>query len=168
MEAVVSHLLGRGHGLGVGCCVGADQIALGACPPQRVRVLAAFGANGQGAGCWSALPAVSAHHAGGGAVNWWAGGGPQVALRQRLASRSVALAKLATAGAVVFVSSPHSRGSFLLAGKAAARGLPVVVFPLGFPPEALPPLSPQGGSWVPAGEGLWGLGWSWLGAGWLL
>ena len=180
VEAVVSHLLGRGHYLAVGCCVGADQVALGACPPQRVRVLAAFGpvsppfeapsGRYSAPGSWrsSAVGAVAAHLLAGGAVSWWAGGGPQVALRQRLASRSAALAKLATAGAVVFVSSPHSRGSFLLAGRAAARGLPVVVFPLGFPAEELPPLSPQGGSWVLAGQGLWGLGWRWLWAGSLL
>jgi hypothetical protein len=165
VEAVVARLLAGGSTLAVGCCVGADEVALGACPASRVQVLCALGPAGAGAGSWSAVAPVCAHQRAGGRVTWWAGGGPRVPLRRRLAARSGALAQLATAGAVVFLGSPNSRGSLIVASEVARRGLPVVGFPLGFPAEALPRLTAQGGAWVPAGEGVWGFGWRWVEGG---
>lgn len=161
VRAVVSSLLAGGCSLAVGCCVGADQRALGSCAPGQVRVLAAFGPAGQGACAWSAVSAVLAHASAGGLVSWWAGGGPRVPLRRRLAARSAAVARAATVGAVVFLASPHSRGSLIVAQGVARRGLPVVAFPLGFPASALPRLGVCG-AWVPAGSGGWVEGWRWV------
>ncbi len=100
------------------------------------------------------------------AVSWWAGGGPAVPLRSRLAARSAACVAAAAAGSVcgsgfvAFVAAgSRSVGTWRSVRLAAAAGLPVVVFPVGGA-VPLPSLAP-GGSWVVAGGGVWRLGWSW-------
>jgi hypothetical protein len=88
----------------------------------------------------------------------------------RLRGRSLALVRFVAgsgsgAGLVAFVSSPGSRGSFLSVRAAAGAGLPVVVFPVGFPASRLPVL-PGGGRWVPAASsGVWAGGFRWVPAG---
>jgi predicted Rossmann fold nucleotide-binding protein DprA/Smf involved in DNA uptake len=150
VAGVARSLVAAGASLVVGCAVGADAAVLSSgVPPSALRVLAAFGPGGAGAWVGSAVSAVRAFAAAGGAVVWWAGGGPAVPLRARLAARTRAVVTEASAGLVVFFGSPASRGSVLAAQLAAARGLPVVAFPLRFPPAQLPALSV--GSWVPAG-----------------
>jgi hypothetical protein len=155
---VARALVGAGRSLAVGCCVGADEAALQEAGPgsPAVRVLAAWGPAGEGAGPASAVASVLAHEAAGGPVAWWAGGGAAVPLRARLAARTRAVVGAADAGLVVWLR-PGSRGSRLAAEAAVGRGLPVVAFPVGG--GSLPSLGP--GSWVPAGAGPWAAGWRW-------
>ena len=155
VAGVARSLVSAGAVLVVGCAAGADAVVLAAVPPGSVRVFAAFGPGGAGdAGSASAVPVVSRFAAAGGSVVWWAGGGATRPLRARLTARTAAVVSAASVGRVVFLGSPVSRGSLLAAGFAAARGLPVVAFPLGFPPAQLPLLGP--GVWRPAGgTGLW-------------
>lgn len=159
--SVARQLVAAGCSLVVGCCAGADAAAVSAVPPASVRVLAAFGPSGAGtAGKASAVAVVQSFAAAGGAVSWWAGGGPGVPLSARLAARTRAVVAQASASLVVFFASPVSRGSALAARSAVARGLPVVAFPLGFPASQLPSLGP--GCWVPAGgSGVWSGSWLW-------
>lgn len=166
---VARELVAGGCSLVVGCCVGADAAvlapvpgALGAALPGRaVRVLCAWGPGGAGAGPTSAGRAVLAAEASGVSIRWWAGGGPSVPLVARLARRTRAVVAEASAGLVVFPASPSSRGSWLAAAAAVARGLPVLVFPVGFAAELLPQLGV--GRWVPAGgAGMWDSAWRWV------
>lgn len=156
---VVSDLAASGASFVVGCCVGVDAALLaavpGSVPPYLVRCLCAFGAGGVGSGGFSAVGQVSAFAGFGGAVSWWAGGSVAVPLYARLSVRTRAVIASASAGLVVFFSSPVSRGSLLACHCALARGLPVVVFPVGFAGSALPLLG--AGAWVPVGGG--GFGW---------
>ena len=163
---VACELLAGGCLLAVGCCVGADASLLAfalAVPGSRlgrVRCLCAFGRAGVGAGPVSAVAAVSAFAAGGGSVSWWAGGPASVPLSARLAARTQAVVSSASAGLVVFLAEPGSRGSLLAASRAVSRGLPVVAFPL-FPATRLPLLGI--GAWVPAGASSpWRFGWRWV------
>ena len=144
----------------VGCCVGADAAVMAALPASWLAVFAAFGPSGQGACSLSAVGPVGLAVAAGAAVTWWAGGGSAVPLPARLAARTRAVVGAASAGLLLFPASPTSRGSWLAARLAVARGLPVVVVPLGFPPSALPLLGP--GAWVasPLVPG----GWAWSAA----
>lgn len=144
----------------VGCCLGADAVALGCLAPSRLSVFAAFGPGGAGAGRWSAVAAVSVCAALGARVSWWAGGGLAVPLPARLAARTRAVVGAASSGLLLFPASPASRGSWCAARLAAARGLPVVAFPLGFAPGALPALGR--GGWQPSP---WRGGWRWVAAG---
>jgi hypothetical protein len=162
LVASVAHsLVAAGASLVVGCAVGADAAVVTAVPPAVLQVLAAFGPGGAGAWSGSAVSAVWAFAATGGAVVWWAGGGPAVPLRARLAARTRAVVAKASAGLVVFFGSPASRGSVLAAQLAAARGLPVVTFPLGFAPAQLPLRGC--GFWTPAGgSGVWAAAWVWV------
>lgn len=154
-------LAGSGCSLVVGCCRGADAAVLSAVPATRVRVLCAFGPAGQGAGSASAVGPVLAFAASGGAVAWWAGGGAAVPLFARLARRTRAVVLSASSGLVLFPSSPESRGSWLAADLAAARGLPVVVVPLGFSPSLLPLLG--AGGWVRVkSSGVFAGAWRWV------
>jgi predicted Rossmann fold nucleotide-binding protein DprA/Smf involved in DNA uptake len=158
VAGVARSLVAAGASLVVGCAVGADTAVVSAVSPAALRVLATFGPGGAGAWAGSAGSAVRAFAAAGGAVVWWAGGGPTVPLRARLAARTRAVVAEASAGLVVFFGSPMSRGSVLAAQLAAARGLPVVAFPLGFAPAQLPLLGC--GSWAPAGgSGVWAEAW---------
>ena len=79
-------------------------------------------------------------------VSWLAGGSLAVPLPARLSARTRAVVGSASVCAVVFFASPSSRGSFLAARAAVARGLPVFAFACGFDPELLPLLG-SGGSW---------------------
>jgi hypothetical protein len=161
VAGVTRSLVAAGASLVVGCAVGADAAVVAAVPPAALRVLAAFGPGGAGAWAGSAVSAVRAFAAAGGAVVWWAGGGPAVPLRARLAARTRAVVAEASAGFVVFFGSPMSRGAALATRCAVARGLPVLAFPLGFAPAQLPLLGY--GSWVPAGgSGVWAGAWVWL------
>ncbi|WP_456374136.1 hypothetical protein [Thiolapillus sp.] len=66
----------------------------------------------------------------------------------------------ASSGLVAFLSSPSSRGSALACRLAAARGLPVVAFPLGFHGQQFPALG--AGQWVPCQQGgVWAAAWQW-------
>ena len=149
-----------GCSLVVGCCCGADAAVFSSVPASRV--LCAFGPAGEGAGPASAVGPVLAFASSGGAVAWWAGGGPSVPLFARLARRTRAVASAASSGLLLFPSSPVSRGSWLAAGFAVARGLPVVVVPLGFSPALLPALGV--GRWARmSGVGVFGDAWRWIG-----
>lgn len=185
ISRVVSSVLRAGRSVAVGCASGADRAilssALSALPAPAsspwLRVFAAFGPGGAGsAGAASAVGAVAAAASravspGHGlaspvVVSWWAGGGPGVPVRARLVSRSLALVSAVAAsgpgaGLVAFVSSPvlAGSGSWSAVSAAAAAGVPVVVFPFGFPAASLPSLGV--GSWVPAGAGVWSGGWRW-------
>lgn len=151
--SVALAVLWSGAGLAVGCCVGADAVALSAAASagvaSRLAVFSAFGPLGSGSPAGvcslSAVGAVRSAVAAGASLRSWAGGGVAVPLAARLASRSRTVAAAASAGVVVFLS-PASRGSVLLAQSVAARGLPVVAFPAGG--GVLPPLAPRG-RWVP-------------------
>ena len=154
-------LAGSGCSFVVGCCRGADAAAVSAVPVASARVLCAFGPAGEGAGPASAIVPVLAFAASGGAVAWWAGGGASVPLFARLARRTRAVVSSASSGLVLFPSSPVSRGSWLAADLAVARGLPVVVVPLGFSSSLLPSLG--GGQWARANaSGVFGSAWCWV------
>jgi hypothetical protein len=167
VAAVAREFVADGCDLVVGCCAGADAAVLaalagagGCAAGAPLRVLCAWGPGGTGAGPASAVGAVLAAAGAGVPVDWWAGGGPDVLLRTRLSRRTRAVVAEASAGLVLFPSSPASRGSWLAASAAADRGLPVVAFPLGFPPAELPELGV--GAWVPVGgAGLWSGAWRW-------
>jgi hypothetical protein len=119
---VARGVLASGRPLVLGCCTGADAAALGACPPgSAVRVLAAFGPGGAGAGRHSAVSRVAAFAAAGGAVSWWAGGGSAVPLAWRLAARTRAVVQAGSGGLVAVFGAPGSRGSLLACRAAAGR-----------------------------------------------
>jgi hypothetical protein len=150
---VASGLASSGASFAVGCCCGADAALLsavpGSLPPSLVRCFAAFGPAGEGAGPFSAAASVQAFAASGGCVQWWAGGAATVPLRSRLAGRTRAVVAAADRGLVAFFGSPSSRGSLFACRLALSRGLPVLVFPVGFPAAELPLLG--AGYWVPFG-----------------
>lgn len=164
VAGVSSSLAAAGFSVAVGCCVGADSAVLSSVPSSALRVFAAFGPvsppwaaarySAPGACALSAVAEVARALLGGAVVSWWAGGGPSVPLRARLAARSAAVVGAASAGAVVFFAAPSSRGSFLAARLAAGRSLPVVAVPLGFSGAALPLLA-AGGFWQSVGAGVW-------------
>jgi predicted Rossmann fold nucleotide-binding protein DprA/Smf involved in DNA uptake len=161
---VARGVLASGRPLVLGCCTGADAAALAACPPgSAVRVLAAFGPGGAGAGRHSAVAPVAAFAAAGGAVSWWAGGGSAVPLAWRLAARTRAVVQAGSGGLVAVFGAPGSRGSLLACRAAAGQGSPVLAFPVGFRGELLPVLG--AGAWVPAGgAGVWAGAWRWRSA----
>lgn len=157
---VVQSLQSSGCCLVVGCCTGADEVALRTSLPASVHVMCAFGPGGLGSCRWSAVDAIDFHYQFNGSISWWSGGGPLVPLRARLARRTQAVVSAASSGLVVFPSSPSARGSWLATRLAVSRCLPIVVFPMGFPPSQLPSLGT--GSWVPvSGPGMWSLAWKW-------
>jgi len=177
LVAVVARaVLANGQSIAVGCAVGADEAVLCAVPfadRARVHVFAVHGvpvlAQGadlrgwQAPGSWrgSAVRSVAAHAAKGGPVSWWAGGAGHVPLVARLSGRTRACVRAATAGAVLFFGSPSSVGTALCGRLAAARGLPVRAFPLGFDGSALPSLG--AGAWEPVnGPGVWAGAWAWV------
>lgn len=143
---VVAAVLGGGARVSVGCCVGADALVVSAalgCRPARwsqVSVLAAFGPGGAGsAGALSSVAGVAAAAQFGASVAWWAGGGPAVPLRARLAQRSAAVvAGAAAAGRGALVLFSPGAGSLAAALPAAVRlAVPVFVFAPAAP-SALP------------------------------
>lgn len=162
VAAVAGELAGSGRSLVVGCCRGADAAALSAVRglPGAVSVLAAFGPGGQGAGPWSAVPAVLSFARTGGAVSWWSGGPAAVPLAARLRRRTEAVASAGAGGLVAFLGSPSSVGSLVACRVAARLGRPVVAFPVGFGGGSLPLLGP--GRWEPlGGSGVWSGAWLW-------
>ena len=98
VAAVARALAAAGHTLAVGCCVGVDAVVLSSVTPSALRVFAAFGPGGEGAGLHSAVAAARAVAAQGGAVVWWAGGGPAFPLSARLPRRTAAVVGAASAG----------------------------------------------------------------------
>lgn len=172
---VVFGVLSSGCSVCVGCAVGADALVvravLRAGAAARLRVFAVGSVSGWGFWRGSALGSVRAAAAAGAAVSWGSGGSSG-SLRARLALRSArcvgwaARARCAgsrSCGAVFFVVggpavSPGSWGSLVWAARAS---LPVVVFPCGVGASCLPSSLPVVGSvgWVPAGPGVWALGW---------
>lgn len=160
VRSTVRALLDAGYTIRVGCAVGVDAAVIDAVPPGRAASCHVFAVCGpvspsytapqgryQAPGAWSgtALASIARHSQAGGPVTWWAGGPPTVQLIPRLSARTRAMVAGATAGCLVFFSSPGSKGSTLCARSAAARGLPVFAVPLGFPGFELPSLG--NGSW---------------------
>jgi len=163
---VVSSVVGSGRSVSVGCCVGLDSIVLSALPlllGGGSRCFAAFGSDGVGSCCLSAVGAVSNFAAAGGSVSFWAGGGVSVALSARLSARTAVVVVSASVSAVVFFSSSSSVGSALACRLAVGRGLPVFAFPCGFSGSSLPSLG--SGSWIAVGgAGCWSGAWRWVSA----
>ena len=86
-------------------------------------------------------------------MSWWAGGGPHMPLRARLAERAAQVVSHASSG---LVAVQPGRGSWRACRLAAARGLPVVAFA-----TALETLGV--GEWAPCGgNGLWMGAWRWV------
>jgi len=175
---VVASLLRRGTRIATGCAVGADAAALSAClnagGAGALRVFAAFGVAGAGAWRGSAVAPVAAAAAAGATVHWLAGGDLRVPLHGRLAQRSAALVRaVACAGGGGLVAFPAAAcptglvpaatwrssgsGTWSSLALAAGLGLPVVVFPLDWSPDLLPPW--PGSAWSTAGAGVWAGGW---------
>jgi len=154
VSSVVSAVLsGSPARLAVGCSVGADSLVLSSVPLSalpRVSVFAAFGPGGRGGCSLSAVSVVLSAARGGASVRWWSGGQVAVALKLRLARRSVALVRFLSlhrpSALVCFLSSPKSRGSLLACRLAARLGVTVFVFCVGFSPSRLRRLAL--GSWV--------------------
>ena len=173
---VVGSLVSSGRSLSVGCAAGADAAVVSAAvmagAADSVRVHAVGGSCGAGfAGHASELSGVQAARAAGASVVWWSGGPASVPLRSRLVARSLACVSSAAA-TVAFVSGPPPRawsgsglwrscgsGTWSAVAASAIRGSSVVVFAPGA--AALPSL-PVGGSWVPAGSGVWSGGWKFV------
>jgi len=167
---VTQSLLSANRSISVGCATGADQAVIYACiahgPLFSLSIYAIGGQCGSGfAGSVSALNTVNQAASSGASVHWWSGGNQSVPVRQRLVSRSLACAGSAQS-LVGFVTLPPSQtwsgsglwrscgsGTWSTVAAANARGIPVVVFPVGawFP---LPHL-PVPGTWVVAGNGIW-------------
>jgi len=156
---VVTGLVEHGCFISVGCATGADKSAIQTLSPTQGQVFASFGPGGQGACRWSAVSAVARFSAKGGEVAWWSGGPPSLPLAARLSARTQAVAGAATA-LVAFFGSSAARGTRLACRVAVSRGVPVVVYPLGFPGTTLP--SVGAGRWVPlSSQGLWSGAWTW-------
>ena len=146
VSAVACRVVASGRAVAVGCCVGVDSVVLSSVPSWSVRCFAAFGVGGAGAG----------------SVSWLAGGSLAVPLPARLAARTRAVVCDASVCAVVFFASPSSRGSFLAARAAVARGLPVFAFACGFDSVLLPSLGDGDWSASPISDGLFSGGFEWF------
>jgi hypothetical protein len=97
----------------------------------------------------------------------------RLARRSQHLVRSVASGHAPGTGLVAFVAAPPPRpvragtswspcgsGTWSTVAMAAGHGLPVLVFPVGLSPAALPPLGQ--GRWQPAAAaGLWARAWRW-------
>jgi hypothetical protein len=178
VSGVVSSVLVGGCSVAVGCASGADEFVLSSVvssgAASRLSVFSAFGPGGVGAVRVSAVSSVLSALSAGASVQWWAGGGPRVPVRARLVRRSAAFVSFLASSPgsspsaslrtslVGFVSSPVVAGSGAWGevGLAVRCGVPVVVFPCGFPASALPSLGQ--GRWVSAGGGVWSGGWRWV------
>lgn len=179
VRGVVRSVMGSGRSLLVGCAVGVDAVALDEglrVAADRVSLFSAFGPGGAGAvGKVSNVAGVVRAAAVGVAVEWWAGGLASVPVRARLANRSLSAVRAVSGSGgvlVAVVNAPPPRsfgggafpscgsGSWSSVAAAVQLGVPVVVFPVGFPSRALPSL-PVPGQWVSAGSGVWSGGWKW-------
>jgi DNA repair protein RadC len=166
---VVQAVAAAGHTIVTGCAVGGDQQVIAACLAQglasRLVIFAAFGSNGVGAWKGSAVGEVLAAAQAGATVQWWAGGGPGFTLVPRLKQRSTAAVQFVAEGkgtkAVVgFVGSQVSPGTWSTALQAIEQGISVVVFQSPKLTDNLAQFS--GGTWLPAGNGVWAAGWKWF------
>jgi hypothetical protein len=187
IASVVSVLVDDGADLVTGCAMGADAqviraaLAQGAPGAMALSVLAAHGPvapssrySAPGAWSGSAVADVAAAQRLGAAVTWWAGGGPDVALRARLARRSLATVRLVASSSCgsqliawpsrlplyPFRAGPWpscGSGTWASAAAAARLGVPVVVFPVGelvsVRLSSWPALA-AGGSWSPLTSGV--------------
>lgn len=175
VRRVVLAFVRSGADIAVGCSDGADAVVIRsvveAGAASRLSVFAVGDRLGNGFWRLSAFPAVCVARDAGARV-FWRAGGVFGSLRVRLARRSEALVRAVAAspgrrGLVAFVSSPcpldvapsarfagRGSGSWGAVALAVGLGLPVVVFPCGLGPSALPGW--WGGHWVPvASSGLW-------------
>ena len=178
--SLVSSVVGRvvaaapGAAFSVGCARGGDAAAL-AClvragAASRCSVFCVGEASGAGFFApVSAFSGVVSAVAAGASPVWCAGGPLSVPLSARLAARS--RAALVPGGVPVsvacwFLASPASRGSLGAARAAAAAGIAVVVFCVGFSSAELPLLGPvSSGRWVPVVAGPFSGGFLWVPAG---
>lgn len=186
-------------GCAVGVDALAVSAAVAAGAGSRLSVFAAFGPAGLGALPGSSAPPSSLVPVvrAGGRVVWWAGGGPVGGVvpspARRLVGRSLAFVRSLAAGGpgsglVLVVSGAPPRpfavsaaggwpawpscgsGSWGSAGAAALLGVPVVVFPSGWPGFAgvssLPALPGRPGRWVSLSSsvGVWSAGFAWRAA----
>lgn len=137
---VVQVSLAAGASVRVGCAVGADQFVIHSAvsQPQNLEIFAQFAPSGAGAFSGSAVLSVAVAQELGASVSYLAGGSLAVPLRARLLRRSIAALR-GCSFAVFFLAYPGKSGSLNTAAQAATMGIPVYVFPLGFPgqPTAL-------------------------------
>jgi hypothetical protein len=166
VSAVARAAVSAGCCVRVGCASGADAATVSALHPcpSSLSVFAVGGSTGigfpssphyvqQGFPFSTGFRLASLAAQFGAQVTWWAGGGPRVPIRARLAIRS----RRAAAGcpsSVFFLSSPGSRGSLLAASVVAGAGGSVFAFCCGFsgPPAPLPG---QSGAWFPVSPVSW-------------
>ena len=185
LSSLVSSVLRSGRGVASGCALGVDHLAVSSAlslgGASSLSVFSAFGPSGLGS-LPGASASLSAAVSAGASVSWWAGGAPRAGVLPpvvaRLSGRSLAFVSALAAsgpgrGLVAVVSGPPKKrlprvaagrwpscgsGTWGSVGAAAALGVPVVVFPLGwagFTPSALPSL-PVPGVWSPAApSGVW-------------
>ena len=139
VAGVVASVLAAGRSVAVGCAAGADSFARAAAPGALVFSAAAFG-SGRGAFAARSVALVRAVAAGGPGSGFVVFPGAPCPAGLSPSARSSAC----------FCGS--GSGSWASAAFAVGLGLPLVVFPCGF--SALP----SWGSWVPAGSGVWAVG----------
>lgn len=196
VAALVRSSLAAGRCVAAGCALGVDAAVVAAAmragAARRLSVFSAFGPSGLGRlpGSSAPLASLAAVVRAGGAVVWWAGGGPASGIVPappgRLVGRSLALVRAlaaipgSTLVGVVAAPPPQpfapggwpscGSGTWGTLAAAAVRGLPVVVVPVGwasFTAAALPALPgpppwETGGAWAPAASsGLWSCAWRW-------
>jgi hypothetical protein len=142
VKLVCNEIISRGAEIVVGCASGVDAAVLSAALSggfvDSVRCFAAFDFDGAGACNVSAVDAVKKFEAAGGKITWLAGGGLNVPIRARLATRASAVINAANAGCIGFIDSPNSIGTARALTLAAKRGLEVKAYPCGFDGEDLP------------------------------
>jgi hypothetical protein len=141
VAGVVASALARGRSVAVGCAAGADSFVRAAAPGALVFSASAFG-SGRGAFAARSVALVRAV----------AAGGPGSGFVVFPAAPCPAGLSPSARSSACFCGS--GSGSWASAAFAAGLGLPLVVFPCGFPPSSLPPW----GLWVPAGSGVWAVG----------
>ncbi len=141
VSRVVGSVLRSGRGVAVGCAPGADALVRCAAPYASVFRASSFGVGRSSFARRSAAlaSAVSSSGRGAGFVGFVSYPCPPGVVSSPLPSRCF---------------SGAGSGSWASLALAAGLGLPVVVFPVGFPSSALP--SSWGGSWSP----LAGVAWS--------
>ncbi len=155
-----------GRTIATGCAVGADAYALSAAlasaGPGRTTVFCAFDSDGKGSWGKSNVEGVQAAAAHGADVRWLAGGPLTSNLVWRLVNRSRRMVDSISgglrdehSGIVGWITAPPpgSPGSWGTINTAVALGLRVAVFNVGWGVSLLPSI--QGGSWIPAGGGIW-------------
>jgi hypothetical protein len=149
VSVLVARWLAVGGVVFCGSSAGADALvvraALAVGGASSLRVFAAFGASGAGAGSCSSVSSARAAASAGASVVWLAGGPLSVPLRSRLAARSVSAASLAAGGVVFSAGGVLGPGSSLAVFSLVSRGCPVWLFS---PSPA--PVRGLAGSWRPS------------------